>query len=157
MFVLFNQAQQYQLLILNEMKLINGFINFNGRCREAMTFYQEVWGGDLILSPVAGSPMENMCPPSMKDHLMHASLTNGDAVIMGSDIAGPGGYIKGNTVALLINCSSEEEINALYTKLSAGGEIVDPLKDQFWGDTFGVFDDKFGVRWMIRYGKSQDF
>ncbi|MDP9076476.1 MAG: VOC family protein [Bacteroidota bacterium] len=138
------------------MTHINGFINFNGRCREAMTYYQEILGGDLVLSPIAGSPIENMCPPEIKDHLMHACLKNGSAVVMGTDLTGPGGYIKGNDVALLINCTSEEEINRLYEKLSAGGEIMDPLKEQFWGDTFAAVKDKFGITWMVVLGKNEN-
>ncbi|MGZ3871365.1 MAG: VOC family protein [Mucilaginibacter sp.] len=136
------------------MKQINGFINFNGACREAMTWYQECLGGELILSPIAGSPIESQCPPEIKDQIMHASLTKGDAILMGTDMTGMGGYIKGNSVALLINCSSEEEAYTIYTKLSVGGMIVDPLKVQFWGAYFGVFDDRFGIRWMVIYDKS---
>jgi PhnB protein len=26
---------------------------------------------------------------------------------------------------------------------------------QFWGAMFGVFDDKFGIRWMLNYDKNQ--
>ncbi|HVW97022.1 MAG TPA: VOC family protein [Mucilaginibacter sp.] len=138
------------------MKLINGFINFNGQCREAMTFYQEIFGGDLILSPIEGSPIENLCGPEMKDQIMHSQLTNGNAVIMGTDMTGPGDYVKGNSVGLLINCSNEGEAHSIYEKLSAGGTIIDPIKIQFWGDLFGVFNDKFGINWMVIYSNNQN-
>lgn len=76
-------------------------------------------------------------------------------MLMGSDMVGPDGYIKGNTVALSLNCSSEDEINSFYTKLSEGGKVLDPLKTQFWGAMFGVFNDRYGIRWMLMYDKNQ--
>ena len=140
------------------MKQINGYIGFNGKCREAMTFYHECFGGDLVLSTIEGSPIENMCPPAMKDQIMNSSLIlpDGNILVMGSDMTGPWGHIDGNNVSLLINCTSEEEINRLYTKLSEGGKIKDELKVQFWGDLFGVFEDRFGTNWMVIYSKNEN-
>jgi len=74
---------------------------------------------------------------------------------MATDCVAPGGFQHGNNVALSLNCSSEEEINTFYSKLSEGGKIIDSLKQQFWGAIFGVFDDKFGIRWMLNYDKNQ--
>jgi len=74
---------------------------------------------------------------------------------MGTDCVAPGGFNQGNNIALSLNCSSEEEINTFFSKLSEGGKIIDPLKQQFWGAMFGVFDDKFGIRWMLNYDKNQ--
>jgi PhnB protein len=74
---------------------------------------------------------------------------------MGSDMEGPGGYVPGNTVSLCVACRSEAEINAYFASLAAGGTILDPLGVKFWGDTFGVLTDKFGVRWMLNYDKNQ--
>lgn len=137
------------------MTQINAYLNFNGNCREAMTFYKTCLGGDLSLQTVEGSPIEVQCPAGMKHQILHSSLTKGALLLMGSDMIGPDGYIKGNTVALSLNCSSEEEINSFYTKLSEGGKILDPLKTQFWGAMFGVFNDRYGIRWMLMYDKNQ--
>ena len=74
---------------------------------------------------------------------------------MGSDMVGPDGYIIGFSIALSLNCSSEDEISRFYTNLSEGGKIIDPLKVQFWGAMFGVISDKYGIRWMLMYDKNQ--
>ncbi len=137
------------------MTQINAYINFNGSCREAMTFYKECLDAELTMQTIGGSPIEAQCPASMKDQIMHASLTKGALLLMGSDMTGPGGFVKGNDMALSLNCSSEEEINAFFSKLSEGGEIIDPLKIKFWGAMFGVITDKFGIRWMLHYDKNQ--
>ncbi len=73
----------------------------------------------------------------------------------GPDLTGPDRYIQGNNMALSLNCSTEEEINTFFSNLAEGGRITDPLKVQFWGATFGVIKDKFGITWMLNYDKNQ--
>lgn len=134
---------------------INAYLNFNGNCREAMSFYQECLGGELIFNTVEGSPMEAQCPAAMKNKILHSSLTNGSLLLMASDMLGHEEFIIGSSFSLSLNCSSEEEINNFYHKLSKDGQIVEPLKKQFWGALFTFFIDKFGVRWMLNYDINQ--
>ena len=136
------------------MTQINTYINFNGNCREAMNFYKQCLGGELALQTIEGSPIEAQCPTSMKDSILHSSLTKGGIILMGSDMQGPGGYLPGNNISLSVNCSSEDEITTFYANLSEGGDIIDPLKKQFWGAQFGVLTDKFGIRWMLIYDEN---
>jgi PhnB protein len=137
------------------MTQINAYINFDGNCREAMTFYKDCLGGELNMQTVEGSPIEAQCPPEMKQQILHASLTKDDLVIMGSDMQEPGGFTKGNNIALSLSCSSEEEIKTFFSKLSEGGKISHNLMQSFWGATFGVLTDKYGIRWMLNYDKNQ--
>ena len=133
------------------MTQINAYIGFNGKCREAMNFYRDSIGGELFIQTVEGSPAEAQCPASMKDQILHSSLTKDSLVLMGSDMHSPEGYREGNNIGLMLNCSSEEEINTFFSNLSVGGKVIDPLKKQFWGAIFGAIDDKFGIRWMLNY------
>ena len=84
-----------------------------------MQFYQQCLGGELVLQTVAGSPLENECPPTMKDQILHASLNNEGFILMGSDMNGPDGYIQGTHIALTLNCKSEKEINRARRKSTA--------------------------------------
>jgi PhnB protein len=139
----------------NTMTQINPYVGFNGRCTEAMNFYKECLGGELMLQKIGDAPIASQFPETMRDQVLHSSLTrNGILLLMATDCAAPGGFTHGNNVALSLNCSSEEEINRFFVKLSEGGEIIDPLKEQFWGALFAVFDDKFGIRWMLNYNKN---
>jgi PhnB protein len=135
------------------MSIINPYIGFNGKTREAMTFYQAVFGGELDLQQVAGSPMEQQWPSAQADAIFHSVLTSDKVLIMGSDMTGPGGQIEGTNISLGLTCSSEEEINTWFNKLAEGGVVMDPLKDQFWGAIFGAVQDKYGIRWMLNYDK----
>lgn len=133
---------------------LNAYLNFNGRCREAMTFYQQCLGGDLILQKVAESPMAAQMSSEAGASILHSSLTrNGTLLMMGSDRMGAN-VKQGNSVVLCLNCSSDEEINSFFKKLSAGGEIKLPLHQSFWGSTYGELTDKFGMLWMFNYTKN---
>jgi PhnB protein len=135
------------------MKAINPYINFNGKCREAMKFYQECLGGDLELQEVKGSPLEEHWSGSM-DEILHASLTvNGIQVLMASDMSDQLGYFKGSNFALTLACVSEHEIYQLFEKLANEGRILDPIQEQFWGSLFGALQDKFSIKWMLNYSK----
>lgn len=138
------------------MTSINSYLTFNGNCREAMTFYKECLGGELVLQTVGESPLADKMPPKMKEHILHSTLQNGGAVIMASDIVGESGIVKGNAVSLMLNCTSEEEIKACYEKLSAGGKVNHPLEDTFWGAVFGDLIDKFGNKWLLNYTRSSN-
>lgn len=136
---------------------IHAYLSFNGKCREAMTFYQECLGGKLTFQTVGGSPIEERCPTGMEDQILHSSLIKGELLLMATDMVGPAGYIVGTNISLSLSCSSEAEITEFYEKLSAGGRIVDSLKMQHWGALFGVVIDKYNIAWMLNYDKNQAY
>ena len=131
------------------MPHLSPYISFAGKAKEAMTFYQECFGGQLELNTIAGSPMEEHCPPEMKDNIFHSSLTTETLSIMATDLVGPHGLVAGNNLSLALMCATEDEINSLFAKLSGGGEVATPLAKQFWGAIFGQLTDKFGITWML--------
>lgn len=135
------------------MTQINAYLNFNGHTREAMSFYKECLGGELVMQKIAESPMAAQMPSEMGPKILHSSLTNNSIILMASDCRGAG-TVNGNNIALCINCSSEEEINRFFNNLAAGGKINEPLQQSFWGATFGSLTDKFGIHWMFNYSKS---
>ena len=135
------------------MTQINAYLNFNGNCRDAMTFYKDCLGGELMLQTVEGSPIEAQCPAGLKHQILHSSLTKNALILMASDMVGTGGLKKGNNISLSLSCSSEEETNSYFSNLADGGRIVEDLKLQFWGAMFGVVTDKFGITWMLTYHK----
>ena len=135
------------------MTQINAYLNFNGFTKEAMTFYKECLGGELVMQKIAESPMAAQMPSEMGAKILHSSLINKGIVLMASDCMGAA-VNMGNNIALCVNCSSEEEINSFFTHLSAGGKINEPLQQSFWGATFGSLTDKFGIHWMFNHTKN---
>lgn len=137
------------------MTTIDSYLTFNGNCREAMNFYKDCLGGELTLQTIGESPLADKMPAQMKECILHASLVKESLVLMGSDMVGEKGLVKGNSVSLAINCSSEEEIQSFYEKLSAGGSKDHALEQSFWGATFGDLTDKYGNHWLLNFEKNK--
>jgi PhnB protein len=104
------------------MKQINAYLHFNGNCREAMSFYKECLGEELSLTTVGESPMAAQMP-DMKDMIMHSVLTKDGFVLMASDMMGPEGTTKGNTISLCIVGADAEELNPIFSKLSRADRL----------------------------------
>lgn len=137
------------------MTQIQSYLTFSGNCREAMMFYQQALGGELTLQTIGESPLSDKLPPGMKDCILHATLHHGGIVLLGSDMVGEKGLIRGNAVSLCINCSSEEEIHRYYKNLSEGGIATHPLENTFWNALFGGLTDRYGNLWLLNYTRPQ--
>ena len=126
------------------------YLIFDGNCREAMQFYQQCLGGDLVLMPFSEAPGT---PPDAPDRIIHAALTTGGTMLMASDSM-PGQPVKvGDNVWLSLRCDSDDEVNTLFRKLAEGGTEVMPPGDQFWGDYFAMVTDRYGNGWMLGHQK----
>jgi PhnB protein len=136
------------------MSHINPYLTFNGNCKEAMTFYKECLGGELIFQTVNESPMADKLPQQMRDYILHSALTNGNLILMGSDIVREEGLVVGNSISLMLNCNSEDEIHHFYNNLSNGGIKTHPVEPSFWDSLFGELTDKFGNHWILNYEKN---
>ena len=130
------------------------YLNFNGNCREALDFYRSVFGGEYVIIQTFGDgPPDMGVPESDWDKIMHATLTVGDGVIMGSDMPSNFGPppVMGNNFSLSYPTQSREETDELFAKMSEGGKVTMPLQDMFWGSYFGACTDKFGINWQFDY------
>jgi PhnB protein len=133
---------------------INVYLNLNGKCEEAMNFYKDCLGGELILNKVEGSQVENEFPPEMKNKIMHSELAKDDMLLMATDGC-TDNFQEGNNVSLFLNCATEDEIRIYFDGLSVGGRVIQPLEDQFWGALFEVLTDKYGITWMLSFERSR--
>ncbi len=138
------------------MAQINSYLTFNGNCREAMTFYKECLGGELLFQTIGGSPMADKMPAHMNEYILHATLTNGNLVIMGSDMAPQNGLVNGNAITMMLDCNSEAEIKKFYESLSKGGNPEHPLEETFWGAIFGGLTDKYENPWLLNFTQNKN-
>jgi PhnB protein len=133
------------------MATLNPYLTFKGNCKEAMSFYKEVLGGELTLMTGGESPVASQMPAQYHNQILHSALKNDSLEIMGTDMV-PGEYNEGNTVHLCLVCKSEKEIRSLFEKLSAGGKVNQPLNEMFFG-LIGDLTDKFGKHWLLELNK----
>lgn len=130
------------------MVTLNPYIFFDGQAKEAMEFYKSVFGGKLDIQTMGDSPKEAQEAAQNPDpsRVMHAQL-EGDVKIYASDSAQASK--KSAKIELSLGGDDEPKLKAIFDKLGQGGKVSMPLAKQFWGDTFGMLTDKFGVDWMV--------
>ena len=129
------------------MKQIISYLNFDGNCGEAMTFYAKCLGADLQIMPFSQAPCE--FPGDMKDRVIHARLSKGAAVLMASDTMPGMPFQQGNNFTINIDCESAGEIYRVFDALVENGKVIMPLRQTFWAARFGMLKDQFGVQWMF--------
>jgi PhnB protein len=121
----------------------------DGACRAAFEWYQEVFGGHLEIMTMADVPegVEAM-PGAEPHHVMHAAITIGESMLMGSDDpTGDGGPKVG--VAVAYSAPDEETARRIFGGISDGGEVTIPFGATFWSRGFGACVDRHGVQWMV--------
>ncbi len=126
---------------------VKPYLTFNGNCEEAINFYRDALGGEVIFIQRFGeSPMKGM---GDDDAVMHCTLKIGDSYIMASDAPPTQPAMSGTNFSLAIGLNEAEKAREYFEKLSAGGTVTMPLDKTFWAEAFGMLTDKFGINWMV--------
>lgn len=130
---------------------LNPYISFAGDARQAMEFYERVFGGTLTLSTFGESGVPDS-PGS--DKIMHGVLeTDNGFTLMGADMPPGMEHVPGNNIAVSLSGDDNSELRNYWAKLSDGGTVSAPLEKQAWGDEFGMCVDQFGIAWMVNIGQ----
>ena len=133
---------------------MNPYLSFKGQCEEAFKFYEQCLGARLGLNfRYAGTPLSNDVPADWQDKVMHGSLTVGDQVLMGGDVA-PDGYEEPKGFSLSLQIKSIAEAERIFHELGKDGRVVLPLEKTFWAARFGMLVDRFGIPWQINCGEA---
>jgi PhnB protein len=126
------------------------YLHFNGEAEEVLNFYKDVFNGEVIaLNRYADSPMQ--VNEDWKNKIIHSRIKFGDNIIMISDSHNGQLASKEGNIQLSVEVDDEKKIEELFNKLAEGGKVTMPLAKQFWGATFGMLQDKFGVNWMFNH------
>ncbi len=122
------------------MKFMNPHITFGGNAREALAFYQALFGGESEV--VLVGDRDGIDLP--KDAIFHADLNGGDFRLMVAD--GPSTDL--GRIALHILCEDRDEIDRYHKALAEGGSVHCDLGPAF-GGLFSMVTDRFGVSWFL--------
>jgi PhnB protein len=137
------------------MPSLNPYISFQNQAREAMEYYQSVFGGELVVSTFAEYPgmVED---PAENNLVMHAQLETPDGfVLMAADTPRRMTYSKPAGVSVSVSGDDEAALEGFYNKLVDGGTVVMPFDTPPWGGRFGMLTDRFGIDWMVALNAQQ--
>ena len=129
------------------------FLLFDGNCAEAMAFYKNCFGGELMLTRLGDTPMKDSLPPAQHDRITYAHLKSGAVEFSATDWLHPTRKpVIGNTTAIYVGGESGE-LKAAFDKLSdrADSQNFVPLAQMPFG-LYGRMTDRFGVEWFFRGG-----
>jgi len=107
----------------------------------ALEFYKKAFGAvELLRMPAPGG------------RIGHAEIKIGDSPVMLADEnldinARSARTIGGSPISLMVYVPNVDAIVA--QAVAAGGKLVRPVADQFYGDRTGGVDDPFGFHWYI--------
>ena len=133
---------------------LNPYLNFKGQAREAMEFYQRVFGGTLTISTFG--EYHAATDPSEEDLVMHADLVGPAGVrFMGSDTPNAMVFEPGTNFSMSLSGEDEAELRGYFDQLADGGTVTMPMEEAPWGDVFGMCTDRFGVPWLVNVSAQQ--
>jgi PhnB protein len=126
---------------------VGPYVNFQGRAREAMEFYQSVLGGNLILKSVREDGAVKDAGEG--DRIAYARLDADGIVIIATDGHPNFPPSVGENIALALVGADKEQIAEIYNRLAEGGKAKMRLTPQPWGVEVGYLLDKFDINWMV--------
>jgi len=136
---------------------VEPYLFFDGRCEEALDFYREKLGAEVLMlmrfkdaPPDDGPPPEGCAPPpsSSGDKVMHVSFKLGDTTLMASD-GNCQGKPKFEGVSLSLTLPDDAAAERAFAALAEGGSVQMPIGPSFFATRFGMVADRFGVSWMV--------
>jgi PhnB protein len=130
---------------------VQPYINFDGRCEEALAFYGRALGAKIEgLMRFKDAPPETqaMMPPGAGDKVMHASFRIGEMQLLAMD-GRSGGKPEFQGISLALTAADAAETTRLFNALGDGGTVGMPLAKTFFSPLFGMVTDKFGITWMV--------
>ena len=127
---------------------LNPYPNFDGNAREAMEFYEGVFGGKLNIATFADYHASS--DPSEDDLVMHADLEGSGGIrFMAADTPKRMKFEPGTNISMSLSGEDENQLRGYFDALADGGSVMMPLEKAPWGDMFGMCTDRFGVRWLV--------
>jgi PhnB protein len=128
---------------------LNPYLLFSGQCEAAFKFYEQCLGGKIIaMMTHAGTPAEQQVPPEWRNKILHARMTLGDGILMGSD-APPARYEQPKGFSVSVHPKDPVEAERIFQALTENGTVQMPIQKTFWAARFGMLVDRFGIPWMI--------
>lgn len=132
---------------------LNPYLSFRDNARQAMEFYQSVFGGSLDLHTFEEFHASE--DPTESNKIMHAALESESIVFMAADTPNSMSYEPGTAISMSLSGENETELKGYFEKLCDGGTVTMPMAKAPWGDWFGMCTDKFGVNWMVNIGPTK--
>lgn len=126
------------------------YITFNGNCKEALGFYQDVFQSEVTMSQSYGDYVPtgiDKPPENLSSWILHAEMQICGTTFWFADDVLP--VTVGNSVRLTIAVPTAEIARRIFNKLNEGGTVTLPPTEAFYTTFHAAVNDKYGVCWNI--------
>ena len=127
------------------MQQIVPFLMFEGCAEEAMEFYTSTFKNAEVLNVTRYGKDS----AGLEGSVQQASFSLNGLEFMCIDSNIKHAFSFTPSLSLYVKCTSETEIEELFEKLSAGGNVLMPLTNYPFSKKFAWISDKFGVTWQL--------
>jgi len=130
------------------------YLIFNGNCREAVAFYEQVFQTEkpeIMTFGDAPRDPNHPLPEGTENLVMHTRLSIWGSTVMFSDTFPGSPYTIGNNVTLAVVSDDEAQLRQAYEGLKEGGKVSMELQETFFSKCYGSLKDKFGIEWQISH------
>ncbi|WP_423921537.1 VOC family protein [Frigoribacterium sp. 2-23] len=128
-------------------------LNLRGTARQALEFYQSVFGGQLTAFTYAdfGGGADSGAVPSEADLIVWGQVESPEGFrIMAFDMPASRALDRGTDPFFeSLRGTDADEITAIWEKLSVGSTVIVPLAPAAWSPLYGMLTDPFGVTWVV--------
>jgi PhnB protein len=126
---------------------MNTYVNFRGKCAEACRYYEKHLGAKIgMMMTHAQSPDQSQVNPEWKEAVLHARISLGEAEVWAADIPNAAPM---RSAYLTLRTDNDSDAERVFSTLSDGGEVLMPMREEFFASRFGQVRDRFGINWMI--------
>lgn len=124
-------------------------LNFRGEARAALTFYQSVFGGELVA--VTYADLGAVQDPAEADRIMWGQVASeAGFAVMAYDVPSRLAYAPGEIpVFVSVRGDDAEEISGYWSRLSQGATVQQSLAPAPWSPLYGMLKDRFGITWVF--------
>ncbi|WAZ26772.1 VOC family protein [Streptomyces cinnabarinus] len=124
-------------------------LNFRGSARQALDFYQSVFGGHTVA--VTYKDAANVQNDSEADWVMWGQVVADNGFhVMAYDVPSAMPYEQGtNPFFVSVRGEDADEISTLWQRLVDGSNVLRPLEPAAWAPLYGMLTDRFGVTWVL--------
>jgi predicted 3-demethylubiquinone-9 3-methyltransferase (glyoxalase superfamily) len=128
---------------------IRTFLMFEGQAEQAMNFYLSLFKNTRIVDIARYGPGE----PGAEGSVMLAVFSLDGQEFMCIDSPAKHAFAFTPSMSLFVSCETAAEVDALFAKLSDGGQVMMPLDKYPFSDRFAWVSDRFGVSWQLMLQK----
>jgi len=130
--------------------MVAPFLNFYGRCTEALDLYERVFVTKNKKVQLFGDMPD--IPEKMKSWILHAEMELEGSLFWFGDCFSPDASIEGTRITLTVTYPTSEKVTEVFNKLLDGGSVLIELSPKPYSSMHGCVKDKFGIGWQILVG-----